>query len=237
MQHNQSSILPYPPQLEPSWGMALKEEFEKPYMAALRAFISKERAGPIPIFPPAPNVFNAFSLTPLDKVKVVIVGQDPYHGPGQAHGLCFSVQEGIAIPPSLQNMFKELQSDLGIPTPNHGCLTQWANQGVLLLNATLTVRQGLPMSHHGKGWEEFTDAVIRILCHRSDPLVFLLWGKSAQQKCEHLISSNTPHLILKAPHPSPLSAYAGFFGCRHFSKTNQFLLDQGKSPIDWNLST
>lgn len=226
---------PVPPQLEPSWQNALKEEFQKPYMAALKEFIAQERSGSSSIFPPALAVFNAFSLTPIDKVKVVIMGQDPYHGPGQAHGLSFSVPEGIAIPPSLQNIFKELRSDLGIEPPKHGCLTAWAKQGVLLLNATLTVRQALPMSHHGRGWEEFTDAVIRILCKRSDPLVFLLWGKSAEKKCQHLISNNSPHLILKAPHPSPFSAHTGFLGCRHFSKTNEFLVMAGKTPIDWNL--
>lgn len=222
--------------LEPSWYIALKEEFQKTYMEGLKAYIEKEREGPIAIFPSAQDVFNAFYQTPLDNVKVVIVGQDPYHGPGQAHGLCFSVQKEAAIPPSLQNIFKELQSDLGIIPSKHGCLTKWAAQGVLLLNATLTVRQSVPTSHHGKGWEEFTDAVIKTLYQRSDPLVFLLWGKSAQKKCLHLISSeDSPHLILKAPHPSPFSAHSGFFGCRHFSKTNQFLLEHGKTPITWNL--
>ena len=224
-----------PPQLEASWAEVLKEEFEKPYMQALKEFIANERMGMSPIYPPAKEVFNAFSYTPLNQVKVVIVGQDPYHGPGQAHGLCFSVQEGVAIPPSLQNIFKELNSDLGIKIPSHGCLTAWAKQGVLLLNATLTVSQSSPMSHHGKGWEEFTDAVIQILCRRSDPIIFLLWGKSAQQKYQHLASINNQHLVLKAPHPSPFSAYSGFFGCKHFSKTNQFLIEHGKEPIDWNL--
>ncbi|MDP1609278.1 MAG: uracil-DNA glycosylase [Chlamydiales bacterium] len=224
-----------PPQLEPSWQIALKEEFQKPYMTALKAFVAQERSEPVSIFPPALAVFNAFSLTPIDKVKVVIMGQDPYHGPGQAHGLSFSVPEGTSIPPSLQNIFKELRSDLGLEPPKHGCLTAWAKQGILLLNATLTVRQAVPMSHHGRGWEEFTDAVIRILCKRSDPLVFLLWGKSAEKKCQHLISDNSPHLILKAPHPSPFSAHTGFLGCRHFSKTNEFLVKAGKTPIDWSL--
>ena len=224
-----------PPQLEASWAEVLKEEFEKPYMQALKEFVAQERAGLSPVFPSAKEVFNAFSYTPLNQVKVVIVGQDPYHGPGQAHGLCFSVQEGVAIPPSLQNIFKELNADLGIKIPNHGCLTAWAKQGVLLLNATLTVSQSSPMSHHGKGWEEFTDAVIRVLCKRSDPIVFLLWGKSAQQKYLHMASDNNRHLVLKAPHPSPFSAYTGFFGSGHFSKTNQFLVEQGKDPIDWNL--
>lgn len=226
-----------PPQLDPSWGPVLEEEFAKPYMQTLKNFLAEERSGSIPIFPPGPAVFNAFSLTPIDAVKVVIVGQDPYHGPGQAHGLCFSVQPGIAIPPSLQNIYKELQSDLGLTPPNHGCLTKWADQGVLLLNATLTVRQGLPMSHHGKGWEVFTDTVIRVLFERPDPLVFLLWGKSAQQKCQHLPFASSPHLLLKAPHPSPFSAHTGFLGCGHFSKANQFLQKMGKSPIDWDLKS
>lgn len=224
-----------PPQLEASWGQVLQEEFEKPYMGELKKFLNEERAGQIPIFPPAPAVFHAFSLAPIDKVKVVIVGQDPYHGPGQAHGLCFSVQKGVAIPPSLQNIFKEIESDLQIPPPSHGCLTKWAEQGVLMLNATLTVRQSSPMSHHGRGWEQFTDQVIRILSERSSPIVFLLWGKSAQQKCQHLLFENSPHLLLKAPHPSPFSAHTGFLGCKHFSQTNEFLMRHGKAPIDWDL--
>lgn len=225
-----------PPQLEASWCAALKQEFMKPYMEDLKAFVAKERLGSVPIYPPAEDVFNAFSYTPFDQVKVVIVGQDPYHGPEQAHGLCFSVKEGVAIPPSLQNIFKELKQDLGINTPGHGCLTSWAKQGVLLLNATLTVRQSEPMSHHKKGWEEFTDTVIRLLAERTDPLVFILWGKSAQEKFAHLhCATNRSHLILKAPHPSPFSAHSGFFGCAHFSKTNQFLCNNGKTPIDWSL--
>lgn len=227
----------FPSQLEDSWCKVLEEEFHKPYMSALKAFLARERSGPTPIFPPARDVFNAFAFTPVDKVKVIIVGQDPYHGPGQAHGLCFSVQPGIPVPPSLQNIFKELNTDLGIQIPNHGCLIAWAKQGVLLLNATLTVSQSAPMSHHGKGWEEFTDAVIRIIAQRTDAIVFILWGKSAQQKCQHLISSeNSQHLVLTAAHPSPFSAHQGFFGCRHFSKTNQFLIEQGKDPINWDLS-
>lgn len=226
-----------PPQLEPSWSHVLDEEFQKPYMDALRAFLVQERKGPAQIFPPANDVFNAFLYTPIDQVKVVIVGQDPYHGPGQAHGLCFSVMPGVAIPPSLQNIYKELKDDLGVAIPSHGCLTAWAKQGVLLLNATLTVSQASPMSHHKRGWEEFTDAVIRILCERPNPIVFILWGKSAQQKCQFLLhSNNKTHLVLTAAHPSPFSAYQGFFGCRHFSKTNQFLVSLGKTPIDWNLS-
>jgi len=224
-----------PPQLEPSWAKVLQEEFQKPYMENLKAFIGQERSGPSEIYPPSKEVFNAFFYTPIEEVKVVIVGQDPYHGPNQAHGLCFSVPEGVAPPPSLQNIFKELQSDLGIPIPKQGSLISWAKQGVLLLNATLTVSQASPMSHHKKGWEQFTNAVIQILADRSNPLVFILWGKSAQEKCKYIVF-NSSHLILKAAHPSPLSAYNGFFGCRHFSKTNQFLIDQGKTPIDWSLN-
>lgn len=225
-----------PPQLEASWQNVLENEFSKPYMINLKTFIASERAGQTPIFPPAKDVFNAFTYTPFDQVKVVIVGQDPYHGPGQAHGLCFSVQEGIATPPSLQNIYKELYSDLGLTIPNHGCLTSWAKQGVLLLNATLTVSQASPMSHHKKGWEEFTDAVIKILSQKQEPLVFILWGKSAQQKCRHLLNnSNSQHLVLTAAHPSPFSAYNGFFGCKHFSKTNQFLESKGIEPINWQV--
>lgn len=224
-----------PPQLDNSWGKILEAEFQKPYMATLKEFIKQERSNPNPIYPPARDVFNAFSLTPFDQVKVVIIGQDPYHGMGQAHGLCFSVQPRVAVPPSLQNIFLELHHDLGIPIPSHGCLSEWAKQGVLLLNATLTVRQGSPLSHHGKGWEIFTDSVIRILSEKKDPIAFLLWGKSAKQKCLHLVSTNQSKLVLTASHPSPYSADFGFFGCRHFSKTNQFLLQHGLSPIDWNL--
>lgn len=203
-------------------------------MIALKAFLAKERAGATPIYPVAQDVFNAFCLTPIEHVKVVIVGQDPYHGPGQAHGLCFSVQKGVAIPPSLKNIYTELEQDVGISRPTHGCLTHWATQGVLLLNATLTVRQGAPLSHQGQGWEEFTDAVIKILAQRDDPLVFLLWGRSAKLKCAHLFSlQNSPHLILTAAHPSPFSV-RDFYGCKHFSQANAFLMAQGKAPIDWN---
>lgn len=224
-----------PPQLEASWSHILATEFQKPYMQGLKAFLANERAGATPIYPSGMDVFSAFSLTPIENVKVVIVGQDPYHGPGQAHGLCFSVQKGVAIPPSLKNIYNELQQDLNISPPDHGCLTHWAEQGVLLLNATLTVRQGAPLSHQGQGWEQFTDNVIKVLGQREDPLVFLLWGKSAQQKCAHLFSlQNSPHLILTAAHPSPFSV-RGFSGCRHFSKANTFLSEHGKTPIDWTL--
>lgn len=220
--------------LEPSWKKALSDELQLPYIASLAAFVEQERQQSVPVYPPRELVFNAFLMTPFDQVKVVIMGQDPYHGPGQAHGLSFSVPKGISAPPSLQNIFKEQQTDLDIPLPTHGCLIHWAKQGVLLLNATLTVRQGEPMSHHGRGWERFTDAVIRCLCARKEPLIFVLWGKSAQEKCKHL-ASHSHHHILTAPHPSPFSAHGGFFGCRHFSKINSLLEKQGLSPIDWVL--
>lgn len=231
---------PIPFEIESTWRKALSEELHKPYMWDLFNFVEKERLlGKVPVYPPKELVFNAFYKTPFPAVKVVIVGQDPYHGPGQAHGLSFSVPAGVAPPPSLQNIFKEIQSDLGIPPPSHGCLLHWATQGVLLLNALMTVRQSEPMSHQGKGWETFTDAVIHALLEREDPLVFLLWGKAAQEKCRHVtgFTKNSRHLILTAPHPSPFSAYNGFFGCHHFSKTNEFLKNQGKSPIDWSLSS
>lgn len=224
--------------LEPSWQEHLKDELQEPYMVELAAFIEKEyAASPSAIFPPKNLIFNAFYQTPYDKVKVLIMGQDPYHGPGQAHGLSFSVPKGVKQPPSLQNIFKELETDLQIPKPNHGCLLSWAKQGVLLLNATLTVSQGEPMSHHGRGWERFTDAAMKKLAERSDPVIFVLWGKSAQDKCRYLREDGNPsrHVILTAPHPSPFSANNGFFGCRHFSQINQLLKQQGKSPIDWSL--
>lgn len=222
-------------ELEPSWEAALRDHLQEPYIASLAAFVARERLLPAPVYPPKELVFNALYHTPFDKVKVVIVGQDPYHGPGQAHGLSFSVPKGVASPPSLQNIFKELATDLGVKTPPHGCLTEWTSQGVLLLNATLTVRQAEPMSHHGKGWEKFTDAVIAALCERKDPVIFLLWGKSAQEKCRH-ISKISNHIVLKAPHPSPFSAHQGFFGCRHFSQANEILVKQGKTPINWQIS-
>lgn len=222
-------------ELEPSWHQALANELQEPYIASLAAFVELERRtyGPA-IYPPKELVFEAFRHTPFDQVKVVIVGQDPYHGPGQAHGLCFSVPKGIAVPPSLQNIFKEQQADLGLEIPTHGSLERWAEQGILLLNATLTVRQADPMSHHGKGWENFTDAVIARLALREDPIIFVLWGKSAQEKCRCL-ESYPQHHVLKAPHPSPFSAHSGFFGCRHFSKINELLIREGKNPIDWKL--
>lgn len=219
--------------LEPSWQRVLADEFQKPYMAALQEFVKQERASGIPVYPPPKFVFNAFWQTPYDAVKVVIVGQDPYHGPNQAHGLSFSVLPGIPQPPSLQNIFKELKNDLEVPIPSHGCLNAWAEQGVMLLNAALTVRQGEPMSHHGKGWEQFTDAVIRKIAERKDPIIFVLWGKSAQEKVAHL--SIHSHVFLLAPHPSPFSVHRGFFGCKHFSKINALLTEWGKSPIKWEI--
>lgn len=224
--------------LEPSWQNLIQKEFEESYISELAAFIETEYAtSTIPIYPPQDLIFNAFHQTPFEHVKVLIMGQDPYHGPGQAHGLSFSVPQGIKNPPSLQNIFKELESDLNIPKPSHGCLLSWARQGVLLLNATLTVRQNEPMSHHGRGWERFTDAVVRKLEERKDPVIFVLWGKSAQDKCRFLRQEGIPshHFILTAAHPSPLSAYNGFFNCHHFSQINELLKKQGKTPIDWSL--
>lgn len=225
-----------PPQLEESWKEALKDEWQKPYLLQLVDFVSQERASDVPVFPSKQEVFNAFNHTPFDKVKVVIIGQDPYHGPQQAHGLSFSVPPGVNPPPSLKNIFKELKEDLGIEPPNHGCLAGWAKQGVLMLNAILTVRAHSPHSHHGKGWEEFTDAVVTKLCARKDPVIFVLWGKAAQDKCRHILSNNqNRHFVLTAAHPSPYSAFSGFFGCRHFSKINEILKTQGKEPIHWAL--
>lgn len=224
-------------ELETSWQKVLKEELKKPYISSLEAFVEKERFAGIAVYPPPELVFNAFRMTPYEKVKVVLMGQDPYHGPGQAHGLCFSVPKGVPNPPSLQNIIKELATDVQTPQPSHGCLLSWAEQGVLLLNATLTVRQGVPMSHHGKGWEQFTDAVIERLVEREGSLIFILWGKSAQEKCRHILANHkqNKHTILTAPHPSPLSAHQGFFGSRHFSKTNEILIQQNKTPINWSL--
>jgi uracil-DNA glycosylase len=218
--------------LHKSWHEKLKDELAKPYIGELKQFLEAEKKKST-VYPPEPLVFSAFSHTPYDQVKVVIVGQDPYHGAGQAHGLSFSVPCGINPPPSLKNIFKELQKDVGIAIPTSGCLSSWAKQGVLLLNATLTVRAGEPKSHHGKGWEQFTDAVIDLLATREDPLVFLLWGKSARDKCHKI--QGTRHAMFEAAHPSPYSA-ENFFGCRHFSKANAFLEKVGKTPIDWTVS-
>jgi uracil-DNA glycosylase len=223
--------------MEASWLERLGSEFEKPYMRRLESFLGQEIQAGKTIYPPFELTFNAFCQTAFDDAKVVIIGQDPYHGFGQAHGLCFSVPHGVPLPPSLQNIFKELSEDLDCPTPNHGCLLSWAHQGVLLLNATLTVRENEPRSHYGKGWEEFTDRVVQLLAARTDPIVFVLWGRSALEKWQHVSGENQKggHLVLKAAHPSPLSAHAGFFGCRHFSKINAFLEKNGKTPIDWAL--
>lgn len=225
----------FPFELESTWRDILKGEFNAPYFAELMAFIEKERIGTVPFYPPQPLVFNAFTKTPFDKVKVVILGQDPYHGPGQAHGLSFSVPRGVRPPPSLKNIFKELQSDLGLTMPSHGCLDAWAEQGVFLLNATLTVSESAPLSHHNRGWERFTDAVVKKLVETDRPLVFLLWGKNAQDKCKHFGDTNEKHLLLTAAHPSPFSAYRGFLGCGHFSKTNDFLIKKGEKPINWQI--
>lgn len=218
-------------QLEKSWLNILQHEFEKPYMQTLKAFLVQEKQAGKTIYPPSDQIFSAFDLTPFDKVKVVIIGQDPYHGEAQAHGLSFSVNKGIAIPPSLRNIYKELVSDIGIQMPTHGYLKHWAEQGVLLLNATLTVRANEAGSHQKKGWETFTDEVIKQLNAQRNDLVFLLWGNFARSK-KSLINR---HKILEAAHPSPLSAHNGFFNCKHFSQTNAFLVEKGLSPIDWQI--
>ena len=227
------SVLPFT--LPSTWAEGLVEELQKPYMLHLRAFLEQERWLNKTVYPKEEHIFHALELTPLDAVKVVIVGQDPYHGPGQAHGLCFSVQKGVAIPPSLKNIYTELEGDFQIPQASHGCLTHWAQHGVLLLNATLTVRQGEPLSHFKRGWEQFTDAIIRLVANSRKHIVFILWGKNAQEKCLRFSSLLSDHLVLTAPHPSPFSAYSGFFGCRHFSKANGYLEEHGSSPIDWRL--
>ena len=214
------------------WQQALKAEYGKPYYRQLYQFINEEYRTK-KIFPPGKDIFNAFHLTPLASVKAVILGQDPYHGDGQAHGLCFSVNKGVEIPPSLVNIYQEVHDDLGCFIPSHGCLTEWAEQGVLLLNTILTVRAHQAFSHKGMGWEQFTDAAVRVLNEQDRPIVFLLWGKPAQEKTALL--NNPKHLVLTAPHPSPLSAYRGFFGCRHFSKCNDFLRANGIKPIDWQI--
>jgi len=219
--------------LEDSWKAALASEFSAPYMASLKAFLLEEKNRGKVIFPRGPEYFRALDLTPLGKVKVVILGQDPYHGDGQAHGLCFSVQPGVRIPPSLVNIYKEMLTDLGIPPARHGHLEHWAKQGVLLLNSVLTVERSLAASHQGKGWERFTDAVIARVNKQESPAVFMLWGSYAQKKAAFVDPHK--HLILKAPHPSPLSAHNGFFGSGHFSKANRFLESKGLTPIDWAL--
>lgn len=216
--------------IEPSWKQVLQEEFNKPYFEELTDFVRDEYKSKT-VFPPPKDIFKSFDLCPFDKVKVVILGQDPYHGPNQAHGLCFSVNQGVPMPPSLQNIYKEIQSDIGGEMPNHGNLEHWAEQGVFLLNAILSVVAHMPTSHQNKGWETFTDEVIRIISEKKEHVVFMLWGAYAQSK-EWMIDESK-HLILKAPHPSPLSASRGFFGCRHFSKANEFLKKNGIEEIKW----
>lgn len=215
------------------WLDAIGEEFKKPYYRELYSFVKQEYSR-VPVYPPSEDLFSALELTPLSKVKVVILGQDPYHEPGQAHGLCFSVRKGVIPPPSLENIYKELESDLGIKRPSHGCLEEWAKQGVLLLNTILTVEAHKALSHRGKGWEQFTDAIISAVNKKDSPVVFLLWGRpAAEKKC---LLNNPKHLILEAPHPSPLSAYRGFFGSKPFSKANGFLVNNGVEPIDWKIT-
>ena len=220
-------------QLDDSWLKYLEKEFDQSYMIDLKAFLSAEKAQGKKIYPSGNHIFNALNTTPLENVKVVIIGQDPYHGPGQAHGLCFSVLPGVPFPPSLLNIFKELNQDLGFDIANHGCLQSWAEQGVLLLNATLTVEHGKAGSHQGKGWEQFTDQVIATVNEHCKDVVFLLWGSYAQKKGAAIDDSR--HLILRSPHPSPLSAHRGFFGNGHFSKANEWLSAKGKVPIHWQL--
>jgi len=216
--------------IDPSWKLKLVNEFDAPYFERLTTFVRNEYATH-EIFPPAKLIFNAFNLCPFEDIKVVIIGQDPYHGAGQAHGLSFSVNEGIALPPSLKNIYKEIRSDLGIEPLPHGNLERWATQGVLLLNATLTVQANMAGSHQKKGWETFTDSAIKAIAQDKEHVVFLLWGNYAQQKAQYIDSSK--HLILKAVHPSPLSAHRGFFGCKHFSQANQYLNEHGLEPINW----
>jgi len=222
-------------QLEQSWLNELEQEFEQPYMRKLRSFLAEERQKGKTIFPKGAEYFAALDRTPIDAVKVVILGQDPYHGPGQAHGLCFSVRRGVKAPPSLVNIYKEIMSDLDLAGDQfeHGELKSWADQGVLLLNSVLTVEQHQAASHQGKGWEEFTDRVIQVLDERRENLVFMLWGSYAQKKGAHI--NQHKHLVLKAPHPSPLSAHRGFFGCKHFSRCNEYLVQHGLESIDWKV--
>lgn len=225
------------PNIHPSWRPTLEPAFASDDMARLRAFLVSEKAAGKRIYPHSRDWFRALELTPLDEVRAVILGQDPYHGHGQAHGLCFSVRPGVPPPPSLVNIYKELQTDLGIAPPRHGMLESWARQGVLLLNSVLTVEAGRAASHRERGWERFTDAVIRAVAARTEPVVFLLWGSYAQKKAGFVAGEQGGgrHLVLKAPHPSPLSAYNGWFGCRHFSQANAFLESRGRTPMDWRL--
>jgi len=219
--------------IEPSWKEILQDEFDKPYFEQIVHHLKTEKGQGKTIYPAGPNIFNAFNTTPFDKIKVVILGQDPYHGAHQAHGLCFSVQHGVPPPPSLVNIFKELHDDVGIDIPGNGDLTKWAQHGVFLLNASLTVRSGEPMSHAKIGWASFTDQVIKKISDEKDHVVFMLWGKFAQEK--RTLIDATKHLILRSVHPSPLSAFGGFFGCKHFSKANEWLMSKGIDPVDWSL--
>lgn len=220
-------------QLDASWKALLQPEFEHEYMRQLRAFLLQEKQSGKQVYPAGKDMFNALNSTPFDRVRVVILGQDPYHGPGQAHGLCFSVQQGVEIPPSLRNIYKELASDLGVVPARHGCLQSWASQGVLLLNAVLSVEAGRAGSHQGRGWEQFTDRIIALLNERREHLVFMLWGSHAQKKGQFIDRSR--HLVLESPHPSPLSASRGFLGNRHFSRANQYLLAHGRDAVDWRV--
>lgn len=228
------SPVPYPMdvKIEPSWKAVLKHEFTKPYFLQVATHLKTEKATGTTVYPPGQLIFHAFNTTPFNEVKVVILGQDPYHNPGQAHGLSFSVPDGVPPPPSLVNIYKELHTDIGLPIPQTGNLTKWAQQGVFLLNAILTVRANEPASHSKIGWMDFTDAVIKKLSAEKSGLVFLLWGKFAQEK--QVLIDETKHTVLKAAHPSPFSADKGFFGCRHFSRTNEVLMKQGLAPIDWS---
>lgn len=240
-QHSPDSRFPIPTsmpdtdpiKLEPSWKAKVGDWLQRPEMRELSAFLRQRKQAGARLFPPGPQIFAAFEATPFEAVKVVILGQDPYHGAGQAHGLCFSVLPGVPVPPSLLNIFKEIQDDLGIPRPDHGCLLPWARQGVLLLNAVLTVEEGRAGAHQGKGWEGFTDHVIETLATQREDLVFLLWGSYAQAKGKVIDARR--HRVLRAPHPSPLSAHRGFLGCRHFSMANQYLAQRGHAPIHWAL--
>lgn len=230
MTHTYNNTILMNVQIEAGWKARLAEEFEKPYFVRLTDFVRQEYHTTT-CYPPGRLIFNAFNLCPFDKVKVVIIGQDPYHGPGQAHGLCFSVNDGVLFPPSLRNIFKEIEDDLGTPMPASGNLTRWAEQGVLLLNATLTVRAHQAGSHQHRGWEEFTDAAIKALAEQREGLVFILWGSYAQKKGAFI--DKTRHLVLASAHPSPLSAFHGFFGNKHFSRTNAYLIQHGETPINW----
>jgi len=220
-------------QLHDSWLSRLGDQFDQEYMHKLREFLLTRKQHRAVIYPPGAQIFNALNSTPFEQVRVVILGQDPYHGPGQAHGLCFSVLPGVRVPPSLANIYREIQDDLGIPVPHHGYLQSWAEQGVLLLNAVLTVERGQAGSHQGKGWETFTDTVVRVLNDEGDGLVFMLWGAYALRKGAMI--NRRKHLVLTAPHPSPLSAHRGFLGCKHFSSANEYLEQQQKLPIDWSV--